>query len=88
MRPPLSLEKIHWDEEQDTVTGKSCTSGYFRGREQHFSALDFIARLTLHIRRAAVTRSVTGAPPRGRHLVRRYGLSSSPGRQESLGTAA
>jgi hypothetical protein len=24
---------------------------------------------------------VTGAPPRGRHLVRRYGLYSSPGRQ-------
>jgi hypothetical protein len=59
VRPPLSLEKIHWDEDQDTVTWKSCTSGYFRGREKHFSALDFIAQLTLHI------------PPRGRHLVRR-----------------
>ena len=55
VRPPLSLEKIHWDEEQDTVTWKSCTSGYFRGREKHFSALDFIAQLTLHIPRAAVT---------------------------------
>jgi hypothetical protein len=49
VRPSLSLEKIHWDEEQDTITGKSCTSGYFRDREQHFSALDFIAGLTLHI---------------------------------------
>jgi hypothetical protein len=35
----------------------------------HFSALDFIAQLTLHI------------PPRGRHLVRRYGVYSSQGRQ-------
>jgi hypothetical protein len=68
VRPPLSLEKVHWDEEQDTVTWKSCTSGYFRGREKHFSALDFIAQLTLHL------------PPRGRHLVRRYGLYSSRGR--------
>jgi hypothetical protein len=84
-------EKIHWDEEQDTVTWKSCTSGYFRGREKHFSALDFIAQLTLHIL------------ARGRHLVRRYELYSSRGRgtlkdrlalrarapkQESLDTAA
>jgi hypothetical protein len=68
VRPPLSLEKIHWDQEQDTVTWKSSPSGYFRGREKHFSALDFIAQLTLHI------------PPRGRHLVRRYGLYSSRGR--------
>ena len=49
------LEKIHWDEDQDTVTWKSSPSGYFRGREKHFSALDFIAQLTLHIPRAAVT---------------------------------
>ena len=68
VRPPLSLEKIHWDQEQDTVTWKSSPSGYFRGREKHFSALDFIAQVTLHI------------PPRGRHLVRRYGLYSSRGR--------
>jgi hypothetical protein len=55
VRPPLSLEKIHWDEQQDTVTWKSCPSGYFKGREKHFSPLDFIAQLTLHIPRAAVT---------------------------------
>jgi hypothetical protein len=92
VRPALSLQKIYWDPDQDAVTWKSFTSGYFRGREQHFSALDFIAQLTLHIPRAAVTQSVTGAPPsagsrlrskrreaRGRHLVRRYGLCSSLG---------
>ena len=66
MRPALSLQKIYWDPDQDAVTWKSFTSGYFRGREQHFSALDFIAQLTLHIPRAAVTQSVTGAPPLGR----------------------
>jgi hypothetical protein len=42
--------------------------GYFKGRERHFSCLDFIAQLTLHI------------PPRGRHLLRRYRLYSSRGR--------
>ena len=39
VRPPLSLEKIRWDQEQDTVTWKSRALGYFRGREKHFSAL-------------------------------------------------
>jgi hypothetical protein len=68
VRAPLSLEKIHWDQDQDTVSWKSSTSGYFKGRERHFSCLDFIAQVTLHI------------PPRGRHLVRRYGLYSSRGR--------
>ena len=55
-------------QDQDTVSWKSSTSGYFEGRERHFSCLDFIAQVTLHI------------PPRGRHLVRRYGLYSSRGR--------
>jgi hypothetical protein len=45
-----------------------------------YTSLDFIAQLPLHIPRAAVTLSVTGGPPRGRHLVRRYGLYSSRGR--------
>jgi hypothetical protein len=78
--PIIPQDVIHWDEQQDTVTWKSCSSGYFKGREKHFSPLDFIAQLTLHIPRAAVTRSVTVAPPRGRHLVRRYGLYSSRAR--------
>jgi len=65
VRPPLSLEKIHWDEEQDTVTWKSCASGYFRGREKHFSALGFIAQLTLHIPplgRQPVAQQTAGGP--------------------------
>jgi len=65
VRPPLSLEKIHWDEEQDTVTWKSCTSGYFGGREQHFSALNFIAQLTLHIPKGGSHAKRDGSPAPG-----------------------
>ncbi|MGA2640459.1 MAG: ankyrin repeat domain-containing protein [Spirochaetia bacterium] len=49
VRAPLSREKIHWDQDQDTVSWKPSTSGYFKGRERHFSCLDFIAQVTLHI---------------------------------------
>jgi hypothetical protein len=59
---------IEWDQEQDTVTWKAPQKGYFKGKERYFSCLDFIAQLTLHI------------PPRGRYLLRRYGLYSSRGR--------
>ena len=62
VRAPLSLIMIEWDQEQDTVTWKAPRNGYFKGKERHFSCLDFIAQLTLHI------------PPRGKHLLRRYGL--------------
>jgi hypothetical protein len=74
--------KIDWSitKQQDTVTWTSSPSGYFKGRQRKYSSLDFIAQVTLHIPRAAVMRSVTGAPPRGRHLVRRYRLYSSRGR--------
>ena len=68
VRAPLSLRMIEWDQEQDTVTWKAPQKGYFKGKERYFSCLDFIAQLTLHI------------PPRGRHLLRRYGLYSSRGR--------
>ena len=68
MRAPLSLRRIRWDEQQDTVTWSSSPSGYFKGRQRRYSSLDFIAQVTLHV------------PPRGKHLVRRYGLYSSRGR--------
>jgi hypothetical protein len=68
VRAPMSLTMLEWDQEQDTVTWKAPPKGYFKGTERHFSCLDFIAQLTLHI------------PPRGRHLLRRYGLYSSRGR--------
>ena len=42
--------------------------GPFKGEDRYFSGLDFIAQLTLHI------------PPKGKHLVRRYGIYSSRAR--------
>ena len=68
VRAPLSLQRIRWDEQQDTVTWSASPSGFFKGRIRRYSSLDFIAQVTLHI------------PPRGKHLVRRYGLYSSRSR--------
>jgi hypothetical protein len=68
VRAPLSLRRIRWDEQQDTVTWSASPSGFFKGRIRRYSSLDFIAQVTLHV------------PPRGKHLVRRYGLYSSRGR--------
>jgi hypothetical protein len=78
VRAPLSLRRIRWDEPQDTVTWSSSPSGYFKGRQRRYSSLDVIAQLTLRI------------PPRGRLLVRRYGLYSRSGNLEgsALGRAA
>jgi hypothetical protein len=68
VRAPLSLRRIRWDEQQDTVTWSASSSGFFKGKVRRYSSLDFIAQVTLHV------------PPRGKHLVRRYGLYSSRGR--------
>jgi len=68
VRAPLSLQRIHWDEQLHTVTWSASPSGYFKGRIRRCSSLDFIAQVTLHV------------PPRGKHLVRRYGLYCSRGR--------
>ncbi|MBN1522895.1 MAG: transposase [Spirochaetales bacterium] len=65
VRAPVSLEKLSYDTQTDTLTWKAPKKGHFRGKEEYFSGLDFIARLTLHI------------PPKGKHLVRRYGVYSS-----------
>jgi predicted RNA-binding Zn-ribbon protein involved in translation (DUF1610 family) len=68
VRAPVSLKKLSYDSETDTITWKAPKKGHFKGKEQYFSGLDFIARLTLHI------------PPKGKHLVRRYGIYSSRSR--------
>jgi hypothetical protein len=68
VRAPLSLRRIRWDEQQDIVTWSASPSGFFKGKVRRYSSLDFIAQVTLHV------------PPRGKHLVRRYGLYSSRGR--------
>ena len=61
LRAPLAMQKLDWDEEQDTITRRSSPTVYFQGKSMHFSCVDFIARLTLHV------------PHRGRYLLRRYG---------------
>jgi hypothetical protein len=68
VRAPVSLEKIVWEKKTDTVVWKSPVKGPHKGKEKYFSGPDFIARLTLHI------------PPKGKHLVRRYGIYSSRAR--------
>jgi hypothetical protein len=68
VRAPVSLEKLYWDDETDTVLWHAPKKGPFRGEDRYFSGLDFIAQLTLHI------------PLKGKHLVRRYGLYSSRAR--------
>jgi hypothetical protein len=55
VRVPLSLQKIEGDEDQDSVPWKVSPTGYFQGRQMHFSCLDFIAPLTLHIPRGEYT---------------------------------
>ena len=49
MRAPLSLRRIRWDEQHDTVTWSAPPSGFFKGRIRHYSSLDFIAQVTLHV---------------------------------------
>jgi hypothetical protein len=65
VRAPLSLQRIRRDAQLDTVTWSSSPAGFFKGKQRRYSSLDFIAQVTLHV------------PPRGRHLLRRYGLYSS-----------
>jgi hypothetical protein len=54
LRAPLAMQKLEWDEEQDTVSWKSSPTGYFQGK----------------------------------HLLRRYGLYASLGRQPMPGRRA
>jgi len=50
------------------VVWKSPVKGPHKGKKLSFTGLDFIAQLTLHI------------SPKGKHLVRRYGVYSSRSR--------
>jgi hypothetical protein len=68
VRPPMSLEKLYYESETDTVLWHAPKRGHFRGEARYFSGLDFITLITLHI------------PPKGKHLVRRYGVYSSRSR--------
>jgi hypothetical protein len=68
VRAPVGLEKLTWDQREDTISWKAAEKGHWKGEVRHFDSLGFIAQVTLHI------------PPKGKHLVRRYGIYSSRGR--------
>jgi hypothetical protein len=36
LRAPLAMQKLDWDEEQDTVTWSSSPTGFFLGQQRHF----------------------------------------------------
>jgi len=61
VRVPVSLEKLAWERETDTVSWKAPGKGPHKGKERYFTSLDFIAQVTLHILE------------KGKHPVRRYG---------------
>jgi SAM-dependent methyltransferase len=63
---PVSVEKLYWDSETDTVLWRAPRKGPFKGEDRYFAGLDFIAQLTLHI------------PPKGNHLVRKGSASRPP----------
>ncbi len=65
IRGPVSLEKVAWNPDQDEVSWTAKETGQYKGELRSFESLEFIARITLHI------------PPKGKQLVRRYGVYSS-----------
>jgi len=73
-RPPISLKKIRYEPFKGRVLFHTKYSEYFKENVHMFDAMDFLAELTQHI------------PPKGTHLIRRYGLYSSriKGRWEEL----
>jgi len=65
-KPPVSLEKIHYEPFHGKVLYKTPKyNEYFGENFKFFDALDLIAELTAHI------------PPKGKQYIRRYGLYSS-----------
>jgi hypothetical protein len=64
-RHPFSLKKIHYIKEKGTVLYLTKFNPVLKDNIKLFQAPDFIAELTQHI------------PPKGKHLIRYYGLYSS-----------
>ena len=65
MTSPVSLKKITYVKDKGKVFYKTKYNEYFKENVKLFNVLDFIADLTIHI------------PPKGKHLIRYYGLYSS-----------
>ncbi len=49
VRPPVSLERMRWDQGADTVVYTRKAQGAQPGVEEHIDALDFLARVIAHI---------------------------------------
>jgi len=49
VRPPVSLERMRWDQGADTVVYTRKAQGAQPGAEEHIDALDFLARVIAHI---------------------------------------
>jgi hypothetical protein len=64
-RHPVSLQKITYDRDKKKVLYHTKYNDYFKENVKLFTATDFIADLTVHI------------PPKGKHLIRYYGLYAS-----------
>lgn len=64
-RHPVSLKKITYEPFKKKVLYHTKYNEYFKENIKLFSATDFIADLTIHI------------PPKGKHLIRYYGLYAS-----------
>lgn len=64
-RHPVSLQKITYDRAKKKVLYHTKYNDYFKENVKLFTAADFIADLTVHI------------PPKGKHLIRYYGLYAS-----------
>jgi hypothetical protein len=64
-RHPVSLKKVTYVKDKGKVFYKTKYNEYFKENVKLFNVLDFIADLTIHI------------PPKGKHLIRYYGLYSS-----------
>lgn len=64
-RHPVSLKKITYEPFKRNVLYHTKYNEYFKENIKLFSATDFIADLTIHI------------PPKGKHLIRYYGLYAS-----------
>src|SRR3989304_3117470 len=70
VRAPVSLEKLYWDCETDTVLWHAPKKGLFRGEDRYFSGLDFIAQLTLTTVSAQVSRALGKTLSRFQKLLR------------------
>jgi hypothetical protein len=68
VRPPVSLERMRWDDDSDTVVYRRKAQGDQHGLEEHIDALEFLARVIAHI------------PEPRLHLVRYMGWYSNAAR--------